>query len=103
MGTRSKASHPSWWSWLCRMAVPKPVPSSRRWKNWSSSSALPMQAGCDVLDIDLPSPDTYLEGEYIVRRMKRADGVFVGSAILKLQNDPAKLQEAIRCFKQMCL
>jgi tryptophan synthase alpha chain len=32
-----------------------------------------------------------------------ADGVFVGSAILKLQNDPAKLQEAIRCFKQMCL
>ena len=56
-----------------------------------------------MLDIDLPSPDTYLEGEYIVRRMKRADGVFVGSAILKLQNDPAKLQEAIRCFKQMCL
>lgn len=56
-----------------------------------------------MLDIDLPSPDTYLEGEYIVRRMKRADGVFVGSAILKLQNHPAKFQEAIRRFRQKCL
>lgn len=31
-----------------------------------------VQAGCDVLEIDLPSSDPYLEGEYIAARMKAA-------------------------------
>ncbi len=31
-----------------------------------------IQAGCDIIEVDFPSSDPYLEGEYIANRMKEA-------------------------------
>ena len=31
-----------------------------------------VEAGCDIIEVDFPSPDPYLEGEYIASRMHKA-------------------------------
>lgn len=31
-----------------------------------------VEAGCDIIEVDFPSPDPYLEGEYIASRMQKA-------------------------------
>ncbi|EMS72433.1 tryptophan synthase subunit alpha [Ruminiclostridium cellobioparum] len=45
-----------------------------------------IQAGCDIIEVDFPSSDPYLEGEYIANRMKEA---------LEACNDYSKYMDGI--------
>ena len=83
-----------------------------------------VEAGCDIIEIDFPSHNPFFESELIAGRMKKAlencsdysaymkgmveskeaggDGAFVGSTILKLHDEPEKMKETIRKFKEKC-
>ena len=50
-----------------------------------------VEAGCDIIEVDFPSSDPYLEGEYIAGRMKKA---------LENCSDYEKYMEGIRRIKE---
>lgn len=67
-----------------------------------------VEAGCDVLEIDLPSAAPYLEGEYIAGRMKAAlascgDYEEYMAGIVEIKRDNPNAEIILLCYENTLL